>query len=114
MTAFDPGSADWLLLATRDVVGEWDGVEETTMFGCPSFRVHGTLFLVLKTEGIALTKLPEADRDELESTVETAAFTAHGRTVEKWVFVPTDDETAVEALRPYIESSYDAAKAAAT
>ncbi len=111
MTAFDPETAGWLLTMVRDVVGDWDDVESTTMFGCPSFRADGTLFLVLTTEGIALPSLPESDRDQLESTMAMAPFSAHGRTIGSWAFVPIEDASGVEKLRPFIEASYEAALA---
>ena len=65
MQYFDPAAGADLRSAFEALVLEWPDVTATTMFGCPSYRVDGTLFAVLVTDGIALTRLPEAERDRI-------------------------------------------------
>ncbi|MBX0321962.1 TfoX/Sxy family protein [Halomicroarcula sp. F13] len=108
MTYYDPETGAALKAALDDLVSEWPAVTERTMFGCPSYQADGTLFAVVVTDGVALTRLPETDRPELEAAFETGPFRAGERTVTKWVQV-TVDEDGVERLAPFVESSYEAA-----
>ena len=109
MRYFDPEDGAELKAAFEERVLSWPGVTATTMFGCPSYRADGTLFAVLVTEGVALTKLPADRREALDERFETGPFRAGERTVEKWVQVTVDDPTDIDALESDIEASYEAA-----
>ena len=109
MKYFDPEQGAQLRAAFEEIVLDWPGVTATTMFGCPSYQAKATLFAVLVTEAVALTRLPADDRTQLEQLFGTAPFDAGGRTVEKWVTVPVESDSTLTALRPYLEASYEAA-----
>ena len=111
MQYFDADAGAQLKTAFDDLVADWDGVDSKTMFGCPSYRADGTLFAVLVTDGVALTRLPDDRRAELEAAFETGPFQAGDRTVTKWAQVPVADATDLDALRPYVRSSYETARA---
>jgi hypothetical protein len=110
MQYFDASEGVALRTAFDELVGAWDGVEATTMFGCPSYRADGTLFAVLTTGHVALTRLPDAEHELLAETFETGPFRAGDRTVTRWVQVPAD-EASLGALEPYVKASYEAALA---
>lgn len=111
MVGYDDGQVgDLRGLVTA--VADWPGVEERTMFGCPSFTADGELFAVVSNQGVSITKLPEAHRAELEDTVPVSPFDAGGRTVSGWATVPPES-AAPEVLEPFLRASYEAALAAA-
>jgi hypothetical protein len=110
MQYFDAESGADLKAAFDDLVADWNGVDAKTMFGRPSYRADGTLFAVLVTDGVALTRLPDEWRSELETVFETDPFQAGDRTVTKWVQVPVSGPTDLDALRPYVRASYETAR----
>lgn len=111
MVYFDAEQGTALRLAFDGLVADWSDVTTRTMFGCPSYQAAGTLFAVLVTEGVALTRLPDDRRDTLAEQFETGPFDAAGRTVTKWVQVPIADVDELEALRPFVAASYETALA---
>ena len=109
MQYFDETTGAGLRAAFDDLVGGWEEeVTTVTMFGCPSYRANGKVFAVLTTDAVALTRLPEEVRVELEAERETEPFDANGRTVRKWVQVPADGSDLGEIER-YVRASYEAA-----
>lgn len=105
--ANDDGAA---LKSTFDeIVMDWSEVAATTMFGCPSYRADGTLFAVLVTDGVVLTRLPSDQREQVTRAFETGPFQAGERTVTKWVQVTIDDVAELDALVPHITASYERA-----
>ncbi|WP_255194952.1 TfoX/Sxy family protein [Halorarius litoreus] len=110
MQYFDETRAGDLRDAFERLVLDWPDVAARPMFGCPSYQADGTLFAVLVTDGVALTRLPDDRRDALDAAFETGPFQAGERTVTKWVQVAVD-ATELDALVPYVESSYEAARA---
>ena len=111
MQYFDAEQGEELKLAFEDLVLDWPSVAAKTMFGCPSYRADDTIFAVLVTDGVVLTRLPSDERTQLEQLFDTAPFEASGRTVADWVTVPVDGGSALGALRPYLEASYETALA---
>jgi len=111
MPYFDPARGASLRTAFDALVADWPDVTATTMFGYPSYRADGTLFAVLVTDGVALTRLPDDRRDGLDGQFETGPFDAGGRTVTKWVQVTIDDVDELEPLRPFVAASYESALA---
>ncbi|WP_277554185.1 hypothetical protein [Halobaculum limi] len=87
----------------------WPGVAHTTMFGCPSYTADGTLFAVLSTQGVALTRLPDDDRDRLASEHAVEAFRAGPRTVDAWAVLPPEAAAACD-LERYLRASYETAR----
>ena len=111
MQYFDETAGAGLRAAFDDLVGGWEEeVTTVTMFGCPSYRANGKVFAVLTTDAVALTRLPEEVRADLEADRGTEPFDANGRTVRKWVQVPTDG-TDLEEIERYVRASYRAAAA---
>ena len=111
MQYFDPDAGAALKAAVDDLVTGWEGVTERTMFGCPSYQADGTLFAVVVTGAIALTRLPESARDDLEREYETGPFEAGDRTVPSWTQVDIDEPSVVAALEPFVRASYETALA---
>jgi hypothetical protein len=109
MQYFDEQAGAGLREAFDDLVGGWEEeVSTVTMFGCPSYRANGKVFAVLTTDAVALTRLPEDVRADLEAERETEPFDANGRAVRKWVQVPTDG-TDLGEIERYVRASYEAA-----
>lgn len=108
MSYYDAAAGADLKATFEAAVLDWAEVEATTMFGCPTYRADGTVFAVLVTDGVALTRLPADARDRLAGEFQTGPFEAGGRTVTKWVAVDVDDDE-LDALLPYVEISYETA-----
>jgi len=100
------------LRGTVASVATWPGVEATVTVGCPAFSADGELFAVVSNQGVSITKLADAYREELAATVPVEPFDADGRRVEDWPTVPPAS-CALEVLRPFLRASYEAALAAA-
>jgi hypothetical protein len=114
MKLFDADRGGILRETFDRLVADWPGVTRETIFGCPSYRVDGTLFAVLVTDAVALTRLSGEDREELERGFTVAPFRADGRTVSAWTQVLVDDPGRLDALLPYVTASYEAARSSAT
>ena len=111
MPYFDPDGGATLRIAFDSLVADWPKVTARTMFGCPSYQADGTLFAVLVTEGVALTRPPDDRWESLAEQFETGPFDAGGRTMTKWVQVPIDEVDELETLRPFVAASYESALA---
>lgn len=109
MNYFDQEKGAALKTAFNDVVVDWPDVTATTMFGCPSYQADGTLFAVLVTHGVVLTRLPSDHREHVAQAFETGPFQAGERTVTKWVKVTIDNVALLDSLVPHIKASYEAA-----
>ena len=109
MKSFDKKEGAALKTAFEEVVLDWPDVTATTMFGCPSYQADGTLFAVLVTDGVALTRLPSDHREQVARAFETGPFQAAGRTVTKWVQVIINDVAALDSLVPHLKASYESA-----
>ena len=111
MQYFDPDAGADLQAAFEAMVDSWASVTGTTMFGCPSYSAADTLFAVLVTEGVVLTKLPEDRREEIAERYESRPFQAGGRTITKWVQITVENPDEIETLQPFVEASYETALA---
>ncbi|MDX1748448.1 MAG: TfoX/Sxy family protein [Halobacteriales archaeon] len=109
MTYFDEDAGAALQSAFEEVVMDWPDVTATTMFGCPSYRADDTLFAVLVTDGVALTRLPADRREQVAKAFHGKPFLAGDRTVPKWVQVTVDDVADLRALVPHVKASYESA-----
>lgn len=110
MQNFDATEGAALKEAFDDLVGEWEGLSNVKMFGCPCYRSGGKVFAVLTTDAVALTRLPDDVRADLQAERETEPFDVEGRSTKKWVQVPTS-AADLEELEPYIRASYETAVA---
>jgi len=109
MKYFDKDDGAALKSAFDEIVMDWPDVAATTMFGCPSYLADGTLFAVLVTDGVALTRLPSDHREQVTQAFETGPFQAGERTVPKWVQITIDDTADLDSLAPNIKASYESA-----
>jgi hypothetical protein len=109
MKYFDEDEGAALKSAFDEVVLDWPNVTAKTMFGCPSYQADGTLFAVLVTDGVALTRLPSDHREQVSQAFETGPFQAGERTVTKWEQITIDDVTELDSLVPHINASYESA-----
>lgn len=109
MQYFDAEAGAELKSAFDELVGGWSKVSQTTMFGCPSYQAAGTLFAVLTTDAVALTRIPEDRRTEMIDEFDAGPFQAGDRTVTKWIQVPINDPSETDALEPDVRLSYEEA-----
>ncbi|ELZ87459.1 hypothetical protein C453_03874 [Haloferax elongans ATCC BAA-1513] len=98
-----------LTAAVGVVVSSWPDVEQTTMFGCPSFRANETLFAVVSEQGVSLTSLPQDERSKLASHHQVVPFEANGRLVGSWATVHVES-SHVRDLEDALRASYEAAR----
>ncbi len=94
----------------EEIVLDWPGVTKKIMFGSPSYAAEGTLFAILVTDGIILTRLDEEQKSGLISTGFADYFSGHGRVVKKWVVVSVGDPSHIDRYLPFITASYQAAR----
>lgn len=109
MKYFDKEDGAALKSAFDEIVLDWPEVDGRTMFGCPSYQAAGTLFAVLVTNGVALTRLPDDHREQVADTFDTGPFQAGERTVTKWLQVTIEDVAELDSLLPHIKASYESA-----
>ena len=109
MKYFDKDEGAALKSAFDERVLDWPNVTAKTMFGCPSYQAEDTLFAVLVTDGVALTRLPSDHREQVTQAFETGPFQAGERTVTKWVQITIDDVAELDSLVPHIKASYESA-----
>jgi hypothetical protein len=95
----------------EDTVLAWQDVQKKMMFGSPSYSVGGTIFMMLVTGGIILTRLGDAERGALLSGPDAGYFEGHGRVMKKWIRISIRDLSAVDTWLPAIKSSYRNARA---
>lgn len=110
MKYFDKDDGAALKSAFDEIVLDWSDVTETTMFGCPSYQAEGTLFAVLATDSVTLTRLPSDYREQVPQAFETGPFQAGERTVTKWVQIAIDDVARLDSLVPHIRASYESGR----
>lgn len=92
----------------REVL-DWPEVSSRKMFGCPAYRAGGTLFAFVIDDGIVLTKLGEADRQELAERFGAGPFEPGRGTIQRWAVVPVSDELALSPVLDYVRKSYGVA-----
>lgn len=92
--------------AFEEIVLSWPEVTQKQMFGCPGYRAGGTLFAVLITGGLALTKLDEEQRAALASQEAVRPFRAGERMIQKWPVLSLTDSLELEGYLPFVEQSY--------
>ena len=100
-----------LRLKVEEIVLAWPGVVKKMMFGSPSYAVGGTIFMMLVTGGIILTRLDETEKEALLSGPDAGYFEGHGRVMKKWIRITIRDISAVDTWLPAIKSSYRNAQA---
>jgi hypothetical protein len=109
MKYFDPAVGADLETSVDRMVEAWADVTRTTMFGCPAYRAADSLFALLVTDGVVLTRLPEEFRPDVEAAFEAGPFVAGNRTINKWVRIRVESAEDVEGLRPFLQASYETA-----
>jgi len=95
--------------AFEEIVRAWHGVTTKKMFGAPSYAAGGTLFAVVVTGGIILTRLSEEEKASLRKDPAADYFTGQGRVIPKWVTIAIRDPADIGRYLPFIEASYRAA-----
>jgi hypothetical protein len=98
--------------ASRDAVEEvvlgWPEVTAGKMFGCPSYRAAGTLFVFVTDEGVVLTKLSEDERARADEELDAEVFVGHQGDIDKWRVVKMDGADA-SPLAPFLRMAYERA-----
>lgn len=97
----------------RDVfeatVLRWPKVRTRQMFGSPAYLANGKLFAFFVTDALVLTKLDDAEREEIAGIRETRPFETGRRTISSWVQTPVAGDDDLDVLMPFITASYEAA-----
>jgi TfoX/Sxy family transcriptional regulator of competence genes len=94
----------------EEIVLGWEGVQKKVMFGSPSYSVNGSIFAMLVTGGIILTKLDDEQRDRLLEDPGAGYFGAHGRVMKRWVRIAIRDPSEIEHYLHWVTASYHAAR----
>jgi len=98
-----------LRLALEAEVLNWPQVTTKKMFGCPCYQAKGRLFVFIVTNGVVITQLQQADRDELSSQHQTSFFQAGKKTVKNWIKISINNLEQLDSLMPFIRKRYEAA-----
>lgn len=109
MPYYDESQAGEIREAFEVIVHPWPGVTSKKMFGAPSYAANGTLFAVIVTGGLILTRLGDEEKASLLEDPVVEYFTGHGRVIRKWLFIAIKEPADLERYRPFIEASYRAA-----
>ncbi len=109
MPYYDESKAGDLRKAFEEIVSSWSGVAAKKMFGAPSYTANGTLFAIVVTGGLILTRLGEDEKAALLKDPSVEYFTGHGRTIRKWLHIAIRNPADIDLYRPFIEASYRAA-----
>ena len=98
------------MAGVRDVfeaqVMAWPGVTGRVMFGCPAYRADGTIFALLITGGLALTRLDDQQQAALAEQFAVRPFVTDDRVIKKWAVVPIRGSTDLDELWPSVRQSY--------
>lgn len=108
MKTFDADAGAGLKTAFEALVADWAAVTEHAMFGHPSYKAGGTIFALLRTEAVVLTRLPESRRERLAAEFPVQPFEANGGTIERWVVVSAGPDDLAN-LESYVRASHEAA-----
>jgi TfoX/Sxy family transcriptional regulator of competence genes len=95
----------------EEIVLTWPGVTKKMMFGSPSYLAGTTIFALLVTGGIILTRLNDDQKSALLSSGMADYFTGHGRVMKKWIVIFIKEPSSVERYLPFIRASYEGALA---
>lgn len=87
----------------------WPEVSTRKMFGSPAYLANGKLFAFFVSDALVITKLSEAERDELAGDYPVEPFQTGSRIIRSWVRAPVVDESDLDHLLPYITASYEVA-----
>ena len=96
-----------LRLAFEEKILNWPQVSKKIMFGCPCYKTNEKLFAFLVTKGLVITKLNEAQREQLSNNYDVAFFQAGKKTVRNWVKIPINKKQDLDELMPFVKNSYD-------
>ena len=102
-----------LRLILENEVRAWASVTARKMFGCPCYQASGKLFALVVSGGIVITRVSEADREELIKQYLADPFQPEQNraAVQAWLRVPALTKSEVSKLIPYLRKSYEAALA---
>lgn len=90
----------------REVLG-WPDVTSKGMMGCLVYSRGRSFFAFLVNDGLVVTKLTEAAREDLAGRVPSKPFEMAGRTSSKWIQVPAKRPEDLDAVLPYVRQSYE-------
>lgn len=99
--------------AFEERVLAWPDVTATVLFGFPAYRVQETVFAVLDTGAVVLTRLPAGGRERLADEYPVGPFEAYGQTIDSWVRVDATGVT-LDSLLPFARESYERARSGTT
>jgi hypothetical protein len=97
-----------LRLAMEEEVPCWPGAGRARMFGVPCFMARGRLFAFLVTRGVVVTRLGQADRDELSRKNNAAPFRSENKVYRKWLRLSVDSPKDLDGVMPFVRKSYEA------
>jgi hypothetical protein len=98
-----------LRLALEAEVLNWPHVSTKKMFGCPCYQAKGKLFAFLVTNGVVITQLQQADRDEMSRQHQTSFFQAGKKTVKNWIRLSIKNKKDLDSVMPFVKKSYEEA-----
>jgi len=96
-----------LRLAFEEKILSWNQITKKIMFGYPCYKTNEKLFAFLVTKGLVLTKLNQAQREELSEKYDTSYFQAGKKTVRNWLKITIIKKTELDQLMSFVKKSYD-------
>jgi len=73
----------------------------------PYTSLNGHMFSFLSKEGVLALRLPKDEREKFINEHKTDLMVSHGAIMKEYVKVPGKLFSNTEALKPYLEKSYD-------
>jgi TfoX/Sxy family transcriptional regulator of competence genes len=87
----------------------WPGVTAKKMFGCPCYLVNKSMFALLVSGGVVLTRLDDREKVKLSTAFSTEPFRAGRRTVKNWLKAEINDTRDIPRILKFMEKSRRAA-----
>jgi hypothetical protein len=110
MKYYDEGKMRAIRLKLEEEVLRWPEVTTRKMYGCPCYKFQKRLFAFLVTDGIVITKSSEVDKTVLSTRFSSMPFQAGKRTMKGWPQIRLKTASDLDAIIPFVKSSYDLAK----
>jgi hypothetical protein len=109
MRYYEPETMAKLRATVEAEVMAWPLVTSKLMFGCPCYQAGGRMFAFLVTDGLVLTNLTAAAREELSAAVGGKPFTPGTRTMKGWLQVPLTAKQDLQRVAAALRESYEIA-----
>jgi hypothetical protein len=91
------------------LISDWELAAPKTIFGYEVYGANRKMFAWVNDDSIALTALPEAERNIVTEKFGAYPFAMPDRVFKKWLIIPVPDAVTFKKLIPFMKKSYETA-----